>query len=108
MRYKHLIGPWPDFLAHACISALSRAVMLLILFHLPVVGLPATIAALPVLHGVPGLGETGTHVSYLSGYVVLRSGYAWLIVGIYYFAAVLVWHGVRRFLLRARTPACSP
>jgi hypothetical protein len=102
MYFKHLNGPWPDFLARASISALCRTPLLLILFHLPVIGLPLVIAAFPVLHTLPGLGQSGPDVAYLSGYVVLKSSYAWLCTGSYFFTAVLGWHIARRILMRRR------
>lgn len=100
MYIKHLNGPLPDFLIRAGVSALCRSLILLIVFHLPVIGLPMVIAALPVLHVLPGLGQSGPDVTYFSGYVVLRSSYAWLCVGCYYVTWILAWHVARRMYLR--------
>lgn len=108
MYIKHLNGPLPDFLVRASISALWRSLMLLVAFHLPVIGLPLVIAALPVLHVVPGLGQTGPNVTYFSGYVVLRSSYAWLCVGSYYFSWTMAWHVCRRILVQRREASSVP
>lgn len=79
---------WQDGLAGAGLSAAFRASALLVLFHLPVIGLPAIVAALPVLFLVPGLSDNGPHVAYIAGYAALKSGYAWLCVGSYYFSVI--------------------
>lgn len=92
--------PWPHFLGLASRSAIIWALALLVMFHIPLLGIPLVFATFPVLMLMPGLTQTGAHIEYIFAYVMLKSPYAWLSVGCYYYIAILLWQVLPR--LRAR------
>ncbi|SDY96761.1 hypothetical protein SAMN04515617_13716 [Collimonas sp. OK242] len=74
-----------------------------ILFHVPVIGIPLVLLSFPVLSYFPQLGKSGPDINYTFLYVSLQSPFSFGVIWSYFFICIFAYKLVAFFLIRRRT-----